>query len=150
MILLVLLLISFLLESLCDYLMTYRIPQEELKVSKAIEIKLYEAMSKKRAQDLEDPHQYNHFFFVIQNGKDSILQLLNSFADLIAAVVAITGLSALLASSDLMIICFVLIYLAVSLLIDLLISRNTYQKNHALIKPNRRLDYVNRIFYLKQ
>lgn len=150
MILLVLLLISFLLESLCDYLMTYRIPQEELKVSKAIEIKLYEAMSGKRAQDLEDPHQYNHFFFVIQNGKDSILQLLNSFADLIAAVVAITGLSALLASSDLMIICFVLIYLAVSLLIDLLISRNTYQKNHALIKPNRRLDYVNRIFYLKQ
>lgn len=126
------------------------IPMQEEKVKYTIEINLYKEAERKELSLFDDSEFYDRYFFVLTNGKNNIINIVDNIIELISQIFMTVSMIGVVVYYDISMIFIVIFFVIISNFINLHKSRVVHDKYTSLIPNDRRIDYVNRIFYLKE
>lgn len=126
------------------------IPMQEEKVKYTIEINLYKEAERKELSLFDDSEFYDRYFFVLTNGKNNLINIVDNIIELISQIFMTVSMIGVVVYYDISMIFIVIFFVIISNFINLHKSRVVHDKYTSLIPNDRRIDYVNRIFYLKE
>ena len=144
-----LLLISLILDFIINYFIDIYIPKIEEELSKQIDLKIIQSISELSVQDYDHVDRFDRIFYALVYGSGSIIDFEKNIINLIGSVITTIGILFIIGYYKIQIILVVLIYIIINVLINLKKTNLEYEKNINLIRPNRILNYIQRIMYTK-
>lgn len=137
------------LQIICIIIDERFLPICEEKVKYKIEMDLYNEAEKKEISLFDNSKFYNQYFFVLTNSKINIMDLANNIIILFNQIILSISLIGIIISYDFLVIFIIFIFLIFDAFINLYKSKIMHNKFFAMISNDRRINYINRVFYLK-
>ncbi|AVP55899.1 ABC transporter ATP-binding protein (plasmid) [Clostridium tetani] len=97
----------------------------------------------------DDTEFFNKYIIAMQNTDQRALGVLDTIVLFFRSLLNITGLTILISTMDRPILISVIVVAFVNFLINTYMSQLAYKSNIESVYPNRKITYVNRVFYLK-
>lgn len=97
----------------------------------------------------EDEEFYNLYYFVVENGRNGILNAITLTTGVLTSLLSVLGITAIIVQYDVYIIMCVFIGVLLSCLCSIKMKKVQYEYKIAAIPFNREIDYIHRIFYLQ-
>lgn len=118
-------------------------------IARNINLKIFKHALKLPVKNYDDPGFLNTYNYILSNGVSSAFDAFNSFASLITEIFSLSILFTLIISIDykLLIICF--ISAIINFIINLKLSKISYEEQKELVYPDRKSSYVSRTFSLR-
>lgn len=111
---------------------------------------IYQKSTNRNVECFDDSEYYENYYYAIQYGEAYILKVFQTILGFFASLCIVSSLLSILLGYNSRIIAIILISVAIESLIQMRLSKKSYHLNMKLMKPNRRINYVNRIYYLKE
>ena len=130
----------------------YRASTEEkarLRIAKKIQTDLYEKASKLDLACYDDPEFYNDFVWAMSEATTRIDKVIGSCSNFLGAVVALILYGLLMVNLNLIGIVFVACSFVVQFTVSFVINKLRFGLDVELKPLQRKQDYINRVFYLK-
>lgn len=118
-------------------------------IARNIDLKIFKHALKLPVKNYDDPGFLNTYNYILSNGVSSAFDAFNSFASLITEIFSLSILFTLIISLEykLLIICF--ISSIINFIINLKLSKISYDEQKELVYPERKSSYVSRTFSLR-
>lgn len=132
-----------------DVLWDYVEPVGGERVKLALKRQLYEKAESTDYACIDDPRFYDKHKWAMDNYADKAAEAFKMLNELIRGLVCISTLSAIIATVSPWVVMMVAIYGAIRVSFHLKYNKLDLERDEKTVKHNRRLDYVHRIFYMK-
>lgn len=125
------------------------VPKVELILHEGIQNELYEKARKLDQSCYDDPEFYNDFIWAIRESDARTVQIMENLSIFINRVVSSAVILGVLASMDWIVAVVLLVSVSLGFLIKTKLNKIRYNKNVELNPIDRKLAYVERVFYLQ-
>ncbi len=110
---------------------------------------LFEKAASLELKKYDDPEFYNKYILALNNSDSRALSILDTFTTLLNSLFTISGLIAIISTLDKIIFLFVIFSVAISISLNMLLSKISYSLNLKLTPIHRGMSYIQRIYYLR-
>ncbi|MCL2775526.1 MAG: ABC transporter ATP-binding protein/permease [Oscillospiraceae bacterium] len=119
------------------------------KISRKIQLDLYEKASKLDLACYDDPEFYNDFVWAMSEASTRIFTVLENCSDFLAAITSILLYGGLMINLNIAGLVFVACSFTLQFTVSFVINRQKFRLDNELKPLQRKQDYINRVFYLK-
>ena len=124
------------------------VPKAKLVLHERIQSELYLKARNLDQSCYDDPEFYNDFIWAIRESDDRVAQIMENFGLFINRVICSGVVLGVLATLDLVITVFLFIALGIGFVINNILSKMQVQRDEEINPTNRKLEYIDRVFYL--
>ncbi len=124
------------------------VPKAKLVLHEKIQSELYLKARNLDQSCYDDPEFYNDFIWAIRESDDRVAQIMENFGLFINRVICSGVVLGVLATLDLVITVFLFIALGIGFVINNVLSKMQVQRDEEINPTNRKLEYIDRVFYL--
>lgn len=149
-VLLILLMLSFLLDSLLKYLQDRIIVLKKVLIEQGTNLDIFQAVANIDLIEYDNTENYDAIFFNLSLGFETLINLLQNFSSLFGKILSIFGMISIIGNYDFNILLIIAIFVIVNSCINFFNAKLNFTKSYALIPSLRGIDYIRRVFYLKQ
>ncbi len=125
------------------------VPKAKLVLHEGIQNELYKKARELDQSCYDDPEFYNDFIWAIRESDDRVVRIMENLSIFINRVISSTVILGVLASMDLIVAVVLLISVSLGFVVKIKINKLRYDKNLEMNPIQRKLDYIDRVFYLK-
>lgn len=125
------------------------VPRVNLVLHEGIQSELYQKARRLDQQCYDDPEFYNDFIWAIRESDDRVVSIMEAFSLFINRIISSVVILGLLASMDWIVVVVLLATLGLSFAVANKLNRIRYNKNLEMNPIDRKLAYVERVFYLQ-
>ena len=119
------------------------------RVKLALKRQVYEKAKSTDYECIDDPKFYDKYKWAMDNYADKAGEAVQMLNYLVRGVVAISALAAIIASVSPWVVLIVAAYGVIRTAFHLQYNKLDLERDEKTVKPNRRLDYIHRVFYMK-
>lgn len=117
-------------------------------INKRIQEDIYSKSFDYSISDFDNKNFFDLYYFVLENSKDTIINMITQFSSFLTSLLSIGGVGSLVLRYDIFTIFIVIIGIIISTLLSLNIQKIQYKFKLDTIPSLRRIKYIDRIFYL--
>lgn len=132
-----------------DILWDYVEPVGGERVKLALKRQLYEKAESTDYECIDDPKFYDKYKWAMDNYADKAGEAITMLNELVRGIVAIAALASIIATVSPWVVLVVALYGVVRICFHLRYNKLDLERDEKTVKHNRRLDYIHRIFYMK-
>ncbi len=132
-----------------DILWDYVEPVGGERVKLALKRQVYDKAEKTDYACIDDPKFYDKYKWAMDNYADKSGEAVQMLNELVRGVVAISALAAIIATVSPWVVLVVAAYGAIRIGFHLKYNKLDLERDEKTVKHNRRLDYIHRLFYMK-
>lgn len=119
------------------------------RVKLALKRQVYEKAKSTDYECIDDPKFYDKYKWAMDNYADKAGEAVQMLNYLVRGVVAISALAAIIASVSPWVVLIVAAYGVIRTAFHLQYNKLDLERDEKTVKPSRRLDYIHRVFYMK-
>lgn len=135
----------------CDNVFyNYIFKKSDMKIQKELTLRLFDSVKIIKMNKMEDPIYYDKYQKAISEASDRSSALLNYFTYILSTLLNIIGLTAVIVALDPALIIISVIGMLVTVWANIANAKNVYNADMSFVSTNRKIDYIQRIFYLPQ
>ncbi len=142
-------LVAYLVYVTHDILWDYVEPVGGERVKLALKRQVYDKAERTDYACIDDPKFYDKYKWAMDNYADKAGEAVQMLNELVRGVVAISALAAIIATVSPWVVLVVAAYGAIRICFHLKYNKLDLERDEKTVKHNRRLDYIHRIFYMK-
>ncbi len=118
------------------------------RINKKIQKDIYIKSQDYNINHFNDNNFYNMYYFVLQNSRSTIISTTNMIGTILTNFISIGGIVVIVSKYDYYSLLIVLIGVIISSLFSIKLQKNRYDYNLETVEPTRKINYIDRIFYL--
>lgn len=119
------------------------------KLHLGMQTEIYNKIRKIDLMNYDSPDFYNEYSFVLRNSDSRAANVLSLLSKLVSNVVESICVIAIIYILQPKLLIFVIFILCFNLMIELIQKKINFEYDKKMILPNRKMGYINRVFYLK-
>ena len=124
------------------------VPKAKLVLHERIQSELYLKARNLDQSCYDDPEFYNDFIWAIRESDERVSQIMENFGLFINRVICSGVVLGVLATLDMVITVFLVVALVVGFIMNNILSKMQVQRDEEINPTNRKLEYIDRVFYL--
>lgn len=132
-----------------NYYQNIYVPVSDEKIFQCVQKKIFARSIDISLLDLDNPKYYDDFVKASNEASSRAISCLNNIISIISNLVSLFVLSFVMFRINFIIVLIALIPIFINILLGKKISNTIYQSDMAVIRPQRIMDYLNRVFFLK-
>lgn len=125
-------------------------PKCDLKVKSLIQKELFVKAAKIDLSYYDNPKFYNDYILALNESKKRAEDVMEHCGQCISNITSIISISSIILKIDYLVIILIIISVFISLVFDTKMAQTNASKEFDLIGLNRRINYIKRIFYLRE
>ena len=126
------------------------LPPRLNKIKLQIQMEIFDVMERVGLLEYDNPDFYELYSIGAQNVEARITSVINVFVGTLANMVSVISIISIFTSFSIDLMLLVIFNVTLSFFINIKISRLSFEQTQRVIMPQRRMNYVKRIFYLKE
>lgn len=135
----------------CDNVFyNYIFKKSDMKIQKELALRLFDNVKTIKLNKIEDATYYDKYQKAISEASDRSSALLSYFTYILSTLLNIIGLMAVIVALDPALIIISVIGMLVTVWANIANAKNVYNADMSFVSTNRKIDYIQRIFYLPQ
>jgi len=134
--------------SIDPFIFAYMSPRGNAKIRQAIHMKLYEKAVSMDISRYDDSEFYNDFVWAMQKAPEHVMKATDTFRKLFSRMIVALIAGGYIVSVDRMALWVVAVIMLFTLLFQYISNRWKMKREEEMLPVSRKLDYVNRVFYL--
>ena len=142
--------ISFILSYFECLLQWEKCPISDSLIKENIVTMVYSKSAKIRLYELDHPEFYDKVNRAVEEAEQRPFAIIGTIERFLSSMLTIFSVSTILLILDWQLIFLSIISSLISILANMAVSKVKYKKNNVLTKPNRKIGYVRRLFFLPQ
>lgn len=118
------------------------------RINKKIQQDIYIKSQDYDIEYFNDSNFYNIYYFILQNSRNTIMSTTNMIGTFLTNIISIGGIVVIVSKYDYYSLIIVLTGVIMSALFSMKLQKNRYNYNLETVEPTRKINYIDRIFYL--
>lgn len=132
-----------------NYYKNIYVPISDEKVFQYVQKKIFTSSIDISLSDLDTPQYYDDFVKASNEASSRAINSLNNIISIVSNLISLSVLSFVMFRINFVIVLIALIPILINILLGEKISKTIYENDMAAVRPQRKMDYLNRVFFLK-
>lgn len=142
--------LSFVLDSSTRYIDTKLIYLRKIIIEQITNLEIFQAVSVLDLKCYDETESYDNIFFNLSQGYENLICLLQNSSLLLSRILSVLGIVSIIGNYEWSILLVIIIFVIINSCLNILNAKLSFKRSVDLIPSLRGLDYIRRIFYLKQ